>query len=154
MIHNNELEGSLKSISGTSLLPRIFLILMSFTSMRKANTSRKSAPLVKVNSTYMKHKVQMRQPCCTGQSCPQSQVQYKLGTGKVDPARKFKCTRLPMTSSHIVKLKTFLFFSRAFQYQELRLKKTYKISILLTFQFVVSQVHGFKYTKQYLNITI
>ena len=38
----------------------------------------------------MKHKAWPRQPCCTGQSCPQSQVQ--TGTRKVDPARKFKCT--------------------------------------------------------------
>ena len=28
--------------------------------------SRTSAPLVKVNSTYMKHKVWLRQPCCPG----------------------------------------------------------------------------------------
>ena len=41
--------------------------------------TRKSAPLLKENSTYMKCKVLPRQPCCTGQSCPQSQVLYKLG---------------------------------------------------------------------------
>ena len=47
----------------------------------------------------MKHKVLLRQPCCTGWSywvsalltqSPGDTVQ--TGTGKVDPARKFKCT--------------------------------------------------------------
>ena len=32
--------------------------------------SRTSAPLVKVNSTYLKHKVGPRQHCCTVKSCP------------------------------------------------------------------------------------
>ena len=60
---------------------------------------RTSAPLDKVNSTYMKHKVWPRQPCCTGYTCwlsslltqcPHGTVQ--IGTGKVDPARKLKWT--------------------------------------------------------------
>ena len=46
--------------------------------MKKARTS---APLVKVNSIYMKHKVWPRQPCCTGWSYwPKvPAIQYKLG---------------------------------------------------------------------------
>ena len=49
--------------------------------------SRKSAPVVKVNSTYMKHKVWPHQPCCTIELGT-----VQTGTGKVDPAQKFKCT--------------------------------------------------------------
>ena len=57
------------------------------------------APLVKVNSAYMKHKVWPRQPCCIGWSCWLSSLLTQCpcgtgqtGTGKVDPALKLKCT--------------------------------------------------------------
>ena len=62
------------------------------------------APLhwqVKVNSTYFKHKVWPHQPCWLSAlltQCPCGTVQ--TGTGKVDPARKLKCT----TAARVLRL--------------------------------------------------
>ena len=59
---------------------------------------RTSAPLVKVNSTYMKHKsdrVNRVAPAYSPVDCLLCQCLYgtvQTGSGKVDPARKFKCT--------------------------------------------------------------
>ena len=50
--------------------------------------TRKSAPLVKVNLTYMKHRLVLSIELGTVQT----------GTGKIDPALKFKCTTAPVTS--------------------------------------------------------
>ena len=44
----------------------------------------------------MKHKVCPRQPCCTGQSCPQSQVQYKLRPERLTRLGNLNVLRLPV----------------------------------------------------------
>ena len=44
----------------------------------------------------MKHKVCPRQPCCTGNSCPQSQVQYKLGPERLTRLGNSNLQRLPV----------------------------------------------------------
>ena len=66
---------------------------------KNGDPPRTSAPMVKVNTTVRKHKVWPRQPCCTGWSYRVSALLIQslgdaaqTGTGKVDPARKFKCT--------------------------------------------------------------
>ena len=59
-------------------------------------TPRTSASLVKVNSTYMNHKARPRQTCCTGQSCPQSQVKYKLAE-RLTRLEYSNVLRLPVT---------------------------------------------------------
>ena len=64
--------------------------------------SSKSAPSVKVNSAYMKHKVLARQPCCTGESCPQSQVQYKLGPEGLTRLGNSNVLRLPVNIALLV----------------------------------------------------
>ena len=53
--------------------------------------SRTSASLVKINSTYKKHKAWPRQPCCTASPVHRAGT-VQTGTGKVYPARKFICT--------------------------------------------------------------
>ena len=44
----------------------------------------------------MKHKVSPRQPCCTGQSYPQSQVQYKLGPERLTRLGNSNVLRMPV----------------------------------------------------------
>ena len=63
--------------------------------------------LVKVNSNYLKHKVGPRQPCCTGQSCPQSQVQYKRGPERLTRLGNSNVLRLPVAVPSI-KISSFL----------------------------------------------
>ena len=70
---------------------------------------RTSAPLVKVNSTYMKSdRVNLVAPAISCwlsallTQCPRGTVQ--TGTGKVDPARKFKCTTAARDLEQIVYL--------------------------------------------------
>ena len=69
--------------------------------------SRKSAPLVKVNSIYMKHKVRLRQPSYIGQSCPQSQVQYKLGPVRLSRLGNSNVLKLPVISYMTVYLSIY-----------------------------------------------
>ena len=57
-----------------------------------------SAPLVKINSTFLKHKVGPRQP-----ASPVHRARYSTNwDGKVDPARKFNCTTAADASAHIL----------------------------------------------------
>ena len=70
----------------------LFLIIWFFRHL-VSFYSRTSAPLVKVKSTHMKHKVWPRQPCWLSAlltQCPYGTVQ--TGTGKVDSTPKLKCT--------------------------------------------------------------
>ena len=62
------------------------------TKKRTWNITRKSAPLVKVNSTYMKRKSLTASTLLHRLVLSIELGTVQTGTGKVDPARKFKCT--------------------------------------------------------------
>ena len=85
----------------------------------KKNFTTHLCPLLKVNLTYMMHKVWPHQPCWTSESCWLSALltqcrccTVQTGTGKVDPTRKLKCTtaaRVMFYFSLNLDSKTYLF---------------------------------------------